>query len=69
LSATLATPWPNLVHALVAFHQILLQMEDDPNIMANGKQRQYLDKWKTTSMIWQIEDDLDILANGRRPES
>ena len=57
------------MHALVAFYQILLQMEDDPNSLANGKQRQYLDKWKTTSMIWQMEDDLDILANGRRPES
>ena len=57
------------MHALVAFYQILLQMEDDPNSLANGKQRQYLEKWKTTSMFWQTEDDLDILANGRRPES
>ena len=57
------------MHALVALYQIRLQMEDDPNSLANGKQRQYLEKWKTTSMFWQTEDDLDILANGRRPES
>ena len=33
-------------------------MEDDLNILANGRRHQYLGKWKTTSTFLSIEDDL-----------
>jgi hypothetical protein len=48
----------------------LLSMEDDLNILANGRrphfflsngrQPQYIYKWKTTSIFWQMEDDFNI---------
>jgi hypothetical protein len=40
-------------------------MEEDLNILANGRRPQYFGKWKMTSIFWQIEDDLNVLANGR----
>jgi hypothetical protein len=40
-------------------------MEDDLNILANGRQPQYFGKWNTTSIFWQIEENLNLLANGR----
>jgi hypothetical protein len=55
---------------------IFWQMEDDLNILANGRQPQYFGKWKTTTIFgnWkttaifcQMEDDLNILEIGRRP--
>jgi hypothetical protein len=39
-------------------------MEDDLNILRNGRQPQYFDKWKMTSIFWQMEDDLSILPMG-----
>ena len=36
-------------------------MEDDLNILANGRRTQYFVKRKTTSIFWQMEDDLDNL--------
>jgi hypothetical protein len=30
-------------------------MEDDLNILANGKKPQYFGKWKKTSIFWQME--------------
>jgi hypothetical protein len=42
-----------------------VQIEDDLNILANGRLPQYFGKWKTTSIVWQMEDDLNSLANGR----
>ena len=36
-------------------------MEDNLNILANGRQPQYFGKWKTTSVFWEMEDDLNIL--------
>ena len=36
-------------------------MEDDFNILANGRRSQYFGKWKTTSIILQMEDDIDFL--------
>ena len=47
---------------------ILLQMEDNLNILANGRRPQYFCKWNTTSIFWQMKDDLNLLANGRRPK-
>jgi hypothetical protein len=44
------------------------QMEDYLNILGNGRQHQYFEKWKTASIPWQMEDDLNIVANGRRPQ-
>jgi hypothetical protein len=41
-------------------------MEDNLNILANGRQPQYFGKYKTTSKFWQMEDDQIILENGRR---
>ena len=35
-------------------------MEDDQNILANGRRPQYLDKWKTTSVFLKMEEDLNI---------
>ena len=32
------------------------QMEDNLNILANGRQPQYFGKWKTTLIFWQMED-------------
>jgi hypothetical protein len=43
-------------------------MEDDLNILANGRQPQHFGKWKMTSIFWQMEDNLNILANGRKPQ-
>ena len=43
-------------------------MEDDLNILANGRRPQYVDKWKTTSIFWQMEDELIILTNGRQTQ-
>jgi hypothetical protein len=52
-------------------------MEDYLNILAHGKQPQYFDKWKTTSIFgkwkmtskfWQMKDYLNIFANGRQPQ-
>ena len=37
-------------------------MEDDLNILANGRWPQYFGKWKTTLIFCQMEDDLNILA-------
>ena len=45
------------------------QMEDDLNILengrrfqnlANGRRLQYFGKWKTTSIFWKMEDDFKI---------
>jgi hypothetical protein len=36
-------------------------MEEDRNILENGKQPQYFGKWKTTSIFWRLEDDLNFL--------
>ena len=43
-------------------------MEDDLNIVANGRRPQYFHKWKTASIILKMEDDLNYLENGRRPQ-
>ena len=37
-------------------------MEEDLNILANGRRPQYFGKWKMISMFWQMEDDI----NGRQ---
>ena len=42
-------------------------MEDDLNILANGRRPQYFGKLKTTLIFWQMEDNLNILANGIGP--
>jgi hypothetical protein len=34
-----------------------VQIEDDLNILANGRLPQYFGKWKTTSIVWQMEDN------------
>ena len=39
-------------------------MEDNLNIIENGRRPQYFWKWKTTSIFLKIEDDLDIFENG-----
>ena len=36
-------------------------MEDDLNILANGRPPQYFGKWKTTKIFWQREE-------GRQPQ-
>jgi hypothetical protein len=43
-------------------------MEDDLNILANGRRPQYLGKLKTSSVIWKMKNDLIILENGRQPQ-
>ena len=52
-------------------------MEDDLNILANGRRHPYLGKWKTTSTFLSIEDDLNFykwkttsvcFVNERRPQ-
>ena len=50
-------------------------MKDDLNILENGRQPQYVAKWKTTQIgdyltnFWQMEYDLNLLSNGRSPQS
>jgi hypothetical protein len=39
---------------------VLWQMEDDRNILENGRPPQHLGKWKTTSTFLSIEDDLNL---------
>ena len=34
---------------------IFSQIEDDLNILANGRRSQFVEKWKTTSIFSQIE--------------
>ena len=46
----------------------LQSLEDDLNIVANGRQYQYCRQWKTASIIWKMEDYLNYLENGRRPQ-
>ena len=46
----------------------LWKMEDDLNIVANGRRTQYFSKWKTTPTFWKMEDDLNYLENRRRPQ-
>ena len=43
-------------------------MEDNLNIIENGRQPQYFWKWKTTSIFLKMEDDLNIFDNGIRPQ-
>jgi hypothetical protein len=50
-------------------------MEDDLNLLANGRRPQFLEKWKTTSIFWEmekdpifwgnLEDDINLKVNGR----
>ena len=47
---------------------ILFQMDNDLNILENGRRPQYFGKGTTTSMCWQMEDDLNILGIGRLPQ-
>ena len=35
-------------------------MEEDLNILANGRRPQYFGKWKTTSIFWQMEDVINF---------
>jgi hypothetical protein len=44
-----------------------VHIEDDLNILANGRQPLHFGEWKTTSILFQMEDDLNIFFNGRRP--
>ena len=41
-------------------------MEEDLNILANGRRPNYFGKWKTTSIFCQIEDSLNILVVKRQ---
>jgi hypothetical protein len=41
-------------------------MEDDNNVLPNGRRPQYFGQWNTTSILWQMKDDMNILANGRQ---
>ena len=43
-------------------------MEDDLNILSNGRGPQYFGEWKTTSIFWKMTDDLNMLRNGRQPQ-
>ena len=45
-----------------------VQIEDDLNILANGRLPQYFGKWKTTSIFWKFEDKISILENGKWPQ-
>jgi hypothetical protein len=37
-------------------------MEEDLNILANGRQPQYFGKWKTTSIFCQMEGDINFFT-------
>jgi hypothetical protein len=43
-------------------------MEDYLNILANGRQPQYLGNWRTKSVFWKMENGLNNLANRRCPQ-
>ena len=43
--------------------QIKSQIEDDLNILMNGRQPKYSCAWKTTPFLVQMEDNLDIIVN------
>ena len=36
-------------------------MDDNVNILANGRGLKYFGKWKTTSICWQIQDGINFL--------
>ena len=52
-------------------------MEDDLNVLKNGRRPQCFGKWNTTSIqdpnwkmtskFWQMKDDLNFLEKGRQP--
>ena len=42
-----------------------VELEDDLNMLANGRRPKYLGKWKMTFIFLKVEDDLNIVANGR----
>ena len=48
-------------------------MEEDLNMLVNGRKPQIAGKWKTTTIWWQLEDSQncwqmeDIFLNGRQP--
>ena len=44
-----------------------MRMEDNLNILANGRQPRYFGKFEDDLNI--LEDDFNMLANGRRPQS
>ena len=44
------------------------QSKGDLKFEGNGRQPQFFDKWKTTSICWQMEDDLIYFVNGRQPQ-
>ena len=46
----------------------LQKMEDDLNILENGRQPQFFSKWKTTSIFLKLEDNLNCFENGRHPQ-
>jgi hypothetical protein len=39
-------------------------MEDDFNILANGRQTKYIGKWKMTLMFWKMEDNFNGVKDG-----
>jgi hypothetical protein len=43
----------------------LYQMEDNLNILANGRRPKLFGKWKTTSICWKMEAGIKALAKGR----
>ena len=40
------------------------KLQDDLNILANGRVPQYFGKWKSTSIFWLMEDDLNPITYG-----
>ena len=35
-------------------------MEDDLNMLENGRRPKYFGKWKATSIFWKIEDNINF---------
>ena len=48
-------------------NSIFNKMEDDLNILQNGRQPQFSTKWKRTSIFYKMEDDLISFKIGIRP--
>ena len=43
-------------------------MEDDLNILVNGRRPHFLKEIEDNPNLWQMEDYISFLVNGKRPQ-